>query len=353
MATSEQNLPTTGEHGGEASNTSGDPTTQRESGLGQADNVDEAPPLPQRPSTTHPQVLPQPFFSGQQHVYAPYTAGQPNQQFAYVNPVRPLPKQSQAYIATRLGLTALSSVWGIIIIALTSVLLSDGGSAANVSFYSYAIVVASIIWNTAELITYCVRLRKEVQRGIHPGAHVGLHLIFWLAGIFAILLTVSVYLSVTYEIRYCEHRDDDDDSYYYGYSYCSQYEPLDYWKWNVLPVLRALLAIFSLWLINHFVLFVLACIDTHKRNSMKPAAFVIPANAVPTQSMYYSQQAGVQPMQPLQFYPYPVMMPQPQPAHLAGAESRTPVSNEKQPAQVHQNIAGFYAPPPGPQAGAS
>ncbi|KAI8944105.1 hypothetical protein F4801DRAFT_255512 [Xylaria longipes] len=351
MTTPEQNLPTTGEERGEASNTSRDSATQQASELGQANDANEAPALPQRPYT-HPQVLPQPFFNQQQHVYTPYT----NQQVAYANPVRPLPKQSSAYIATRLGLTVLSSVWGIIIIALTSILLSDGGTSASVSLYSYAIVVASIIWNTAELITYCVRLRKETQRGIHPGAHVGLHLIFWLVGIFAILLSASVYLSVAYDVHNCEHSDDDDSySYsYYGYSYCSQYQPLSYYKWNVLPVLRALLAIFALWVINHFVLFVLACIETHKRNVLRPTAFVIPANTVPTQGMYYPQQPGVQPMQPLQFYPYPVMMPLPQPAHLAGAESRTPVSNEKQPAQAHQNqnVAGFYAPSSGVLSGA-
>ncbi|KAI0445948.1 hypothetical protein F4803DRAFT_95982 [Xylaria telfairii] len=330
MTTPEQNLPTTGGNEGEASNASGGPATQRAGELDQANNADEAPPLPQRPS--HAQVLPQPFFSQQQQIYVPYT-GQPSQQFAYVNPVRPLPKQSSAYIATRLGLTALSSVWGIIIIALTSILLSDGGIAASVSLYSYAIVVASIIWNTAELITYCVRLRKEIQRGIHPGAHVGLHLIFWLAGIFAILLTVTVYLGVASDVRYCEHRNDDEDSYsYYGSSYCSEYQPLDYYEWNVLPVIRAHLAIFALWVINHFVLFVLACIETNKRNRMRPAAFVVPANAV---APYPQQAAGTQPTQPIQFYPYPIMMAQPQPA------------NEKSPVPNNQNIAGFYAPSPG------
>ncbi|KAI1744187.1 hypothetical protein F4680DRAFT_406525 [Xylaria scruposa] len=342
MATPEQNLPTTGEHGSEVPNTNGDSATQRESELGHASNANEVPPLPQRPA--HPQVLPQPFYSQQPQAFTPYT-GQPNQQFTYVNPVRPLPKQSSAYLATRIGLTALSSVWGIIIIALTSILLSDGGSVSAVSFYAYAIVVASIIWNTAELITYCVRLRKETQRGIHPGAHVGLHLIFWLVGVFAVLLTVSVYLSVAYDIAYCARKDDDDDSYY-SRSYCSDYEPLDYWQWNVLPVIRALLAIFIIWVINHFVLFVLACIETHKRNSMRSTAFIVPANAIPAQGL----QAGAQPMQPLQFYPYPVVMPQPQQAHLAGAASQTPASNEKQPAQAPQNLAGFYAPASGSQA---
>ncbi|KAI0206305.1 hypothetical protein F4808DRAFT_114241 [Astrocystis sublimbata] len=358
MATPQQNLPTTEEQGAVASTSSGDRGTQPASGIGQANDTEEQPPpLPQRQPThqTQPQVLPQAFFGPQQPLYAPYNGQAANQQFTYVNPVRQLPKQSSAYIATRLGLTALASVWGIIIIALTSILLSEGGAAASVSIYAYAIVAASIIWNTAELITYCARLRKEVQRGIHPGAHVGLHLIFWLAGIFALLLSTSVYISVAYDLERCAHRDDDDSYYGYSYSYCSDYKPFDYWRWNVLPVIRALLAIFALFTINHFALFVLACIETHKRNIS--TAFVVPANAIPPQAMYYPQQAvpaqvmyppqaaGAQSMQPMQFYPYPVMVQQSQPSNLSDGESQTPVSNEKQPAQSHQTAAGYYAPP--------
>ncbi|KAI0543030.1 hypothetical protein GGR58DRAFT_5583 [Xylaria digitata] len=339
MTTLEQDSPTRG--GG-----NGVLDTGRDTATTQVNATGEAPPLPQRPESTHPQVLPPPFAQNQP-AYIPY-AGQPNQQFAFATPVRPLPKQSSAYIATRLSLTALSSVWGIIIIALTSILLSNGGSGASVSLYAYVIVVVSILWNTTELITYCVRLRKQTQRGIHPGAHVGLHLIFWLAGIFAILLSISIYLSVAYTLAYCERRDDDDESYsYYSYSYCDEYKPFSYYRWNVVPVLRALIAIFVLWTINHFVLFVLACIETHKRNTLKPAAYLVPAAAVPAQGMYYPQQPGVQPMQPIQYYPQPIMM-QPQPAHLSGAVSGTPNSNEKQPAQTYQNLAGFYAPASGP-----
>ncbi|GAW12181.1 hypothetical protein ANO14919_015420 [Xylariales sp. No.14919] len=338
MATQGQDPPMARADGDEVPDTSRDTEATRVNG------TEDAPQLPQRPVSTHPQALPQ-----TQPAHVPYT-GQPNEQFAYATPVRPLPKQSSAYIATRLGLTVLSSVWGIIIVALTSILLSTGGTAAAVSFYAYIIVVVSILWNTAELITYCVRLRKQVQRGIHPGAHVGLHLVFWLAGIFAILLSVSLYVSVEYSVRLCDGRNDDDDDSYYGYSYCDEYQPYDYYRWNVLSVFRALIAIFVLWAINHFVLFVLACIETHKRNTLKPTAFLVPAHnlsTVPAQGMYYPQQPGSQPMQPIQYYPYPIMM-QPQPAHVPGAESRGPIPTEKQPAQTYQNLAGFYAPTSGP-----
>ncbi|KAJ2987566.1 hypothetical protein NUW58_g4434 [Xylaria curta] len=337
MTTPEQNLPTAGGQTHEASNTSDGSSTQQAVRLSQASNANEAPPLPQRTSTQPQTVLPQPF-SSHQPLYVPY-AGQPNQQPAYMMPARPLPKQSSAYIATRLGLTVLSSIWGIIIIALTSILLSSGGNAAAVSLYAYAVVIVSILWNTAELITYCVRLRKEVQRGIHPGAHVGLHLIFWLAGVLSTLLSVTVYVGVARSVQNCER----GDSYAHRtYSYCDYYEPISYYKWNILPVLRALIAIFALWTVNHFVLFVLACIETQKRNLLKPTGYVVPLSAVPTQGMYYyPQPAGTQSMPP-------VLM-QPQPAHLAAVEPRNMVSNEKQTTQP-QNLAGFYASVPAPSA---
>ncbi|KAI0913246.1 hypothetical protein F4823DRAFT_87608 [Ustulina deusta] len=350
MTTPAQTLPMATGHRDEVSD------TVPASATSPADRTDEAPALPPRPISTHLQPLPQPFHNQSQPVYIPYT-GQPNQQPPYATPVRPLPHQSSAYLATRLGLTALASVWGIIIVALTSILLSQGGTAANVSLYAYIIVVISIIWNTSELITYCVRLRTQTQRGIHPGAHVGLHLLFWLAGIFAVLLTVSLYVGVSASVRLCENKGDDDDDYYfyYGDSYCSEYQSFEYYKGHVLPVFRALVAIFVLWAINHFVLFVLACIETHKRNALRPAAFIMPAqalNTIPAQGMYYPPQAGTQLMQPMQYYPYPIMM-QPQPTHVSGVESRSQIANEEQPAPVSQNIAGFYAPTLGPSVGAS
>lgn len=335
MASSSQDNPASVGHGEEASNANHGPATQQTSSPAQGDNVNISPSIPQPAASAHPQVLPQPFYGQQQYAYAPY-AGQPGQPFPYGTPVRPLPQQSTAYVATRLGLTALSLIWGIVIVALTSALLGDGGGASDLGWYAYPVSIVSILWNAAELITYFVRKRKQVPRGIHPGAHVGLHLIFWLAGAFSILLTTSVLGSLTYSVRSCQAQDEDPDSYSYYRSYCDEIKPYDHYASTVLPAVRGLLAIFGLWTITHFALFVLACIDTHKRNALRPAGFVVP---VPAQGMYYPQQVvGAQPaQQPMQYYPYPAVM-QPQPAASAGA------SNEKQPAQPAQNLGGFYAP---------
>ncbi|KAI0971323.1 hypothetical protein F4678DRAFT_80565 [Xylaria arbuscula] len=354
MTTSGQEPSTKGHEGSHEGEVSTD--TVRGSATSPVASTDEppAPPLPQRPTSTHPQSLPQPlpqpFYSHNQPVYVPFT-GQPDQPFPYATPVRPLPHQSSAYLATRIGLTVLSSVWGIIILALTSLLLYNDGPSSVVSLYAYVIVAISILWNTAELITYCVRLRKQVQRGIHPGAHVALHLLFWLAGVLASVANIALYVVLQSLLGECKNSDSNDDDSYSYYNDCSEFEPLDYYKSDVIPTFRALVAIFILWTINHFVLFVLACIETHKRNAMRPAALVM-RNKGPVQGVSYLPQAGTQPMQPVQYYPYPIMV-QPQPAHVTGDGPPTQPSNEKQPAQPYQNVAGFYAPGSEPSAGPS
>ncbi|KAI1180698.1 hypothetical protein F4777DRAFT_259145 [Nemania sp. FL0916] len=344
MAMSSRNPPPSEERRDEGSSTHHDAAAPRAS----ESNGAPAPALPPRQMHGQSQPHPQPFYGQPQPMYM--YAAPPNQQFAYGSPVRPVPRQSTGYIATRLGLTALSSVWGIIIIALASVLVGSTSEAAYVSWYSYAIAVASILWNSAELITYCARVRSGVQRGIHPGAHVGLNLIFWLIGAFAVLLTVEVYRSIENEVERCSNRNKNvfDTPDWYDY-YCDDDTSMDEYQQTIIPVLRALIAVFSFWVLNHLVLFVLACIDTHKRNILKPAAYVLPKLAVPPHPPYYPQAPdGAQ--QPMQYYPYPVMM-QPPPVHVGGVESRAPVSNDKQPAQAQHNFAGFYAPAaPGPAA---
>ncbi|KAI1436153.1 hypothetical protein GGR50DRAFT_259804 [Xylaria sp. CBS 124048] len=315
-------------------------------------NQDESQPLPQLPKgPPDSQTPPRPFHGQTQPTYVPYS-GQTNQPFAYATPVRQLPQLSSTYLTTRLGLTVLSSVWDIIIIALTSVLLSQGGPSAEVALYAYVFVGLSIIWNVAELITYFVRSRKQVQRGIHPGAHVGVHLILWLFGLLAFFGNIAIYSITAHEVDNCgepQSGGDDNDFYVNDDDFCSEFESLDRYQSFILPLFRAFMAIYAIWLINHFVLFILACIETHRRNRLKRAAVVM-TMAAPDASL----QAGMQPMQPMQtgqpgqpgqavtmqYYPYPIVI-QPQEAAWAGLDSQSPASNQRQPQQA---LTGFFAP---------
>ncbi|KAI0406089.1 hypothetical protein F4802DRAFT_116609 [Xylaria palmicola] len=322
MATTEQTSPTSGEHRDEVSNVSGGPSTQRGS---EANN-----------SASGISPVPQPFHAQHQPAYVPYAAGQPFQPITYGAPVRLLPNQSAAYINTKLGLTVLCLTWDVIIIALTSVLVSQNYTVQVAALYAYPIAVASILWNSADLITYCVRMRKQVKRAIHPGAHVGLHLIFWLVGVLATFLTVTVYIAAAAVAESCSDNRDDDDRYYYYY--CPSELDTDFYKGTLVSVVRALVAFFALWTITHFVLFVLACIDTHKRNALRPQAVVMPVKAEGGAYPQQQQPGAAQPMLPVQYYPYPVTaQPQPQPQSAPTGQ---------QPAQDGQHLAGFYAPAP-------
>ncbi len=253
------------------------------------------------------QPLPQPYQ--QQPSYVPHSYAP--QAIPSVQPVRVLPPYSKPWTISKLILTVLSLCWAAIILALSLATSINSGHVATFGLILLAvpISVVSILWNLAELTTYVVRSQKnkEARRGIHPGAHLGMHLVFWLVSllsIFAMLLTLG---SAVDYIEYCAEGDDEDD--YRGSSYISRY--CEYYSSGAaLPSLRALLTMWCLALINHFVLFVLACIDTHQRNSLKPAGIV------------FAQPGTV----PMGYYPPPP------------------------PQQNHQNLAGFYAPqaPPGP-----
>ncbi|KAH9891432.1 hypothetical protein F4778DRAFT_334406 [Xylariomycetidae sp. FL2044] len=324
------------------------------------------PPLPTRPTeSAHARHHPhQPPAHPQQTPYVPYPH-YPTPPCPAVQTARVLPPMTQRYVATKLGLTVLSSILGIIIIALSCIFLSARGPAEFVYMYALPIVVAAIVWNTAELITYCVRLRRETQRGIHPGAHVALHLLFWLACALAVLLTVTIFTSSRSQVESCRryYEDDDEDVSYYngGYSryYCDDLSTKslrDYYEWNYLPILRALIAMFCLATLNHFALFVLACIDTHRRNLMRPAGMVFPPQPMPMPAMYYGP-PGPPPPGMVPYYPMGMMPPQqahmpwapaPYPVPMSGAQE--PNSQGKGPAQAHnyQSLAGFYGPASAP-----
>ncbi|KAI1334039.1 hypothetical protein F5Y15DRAFT_403202 [Xylariaceae sp. FL0016] len=333
-------------------NHAGEPTT-RSPDEPSSRTVEEeaAPPLPKRPArAAHQQPLPQPYHQAQMP-YAPYQQTQLQHPYSFT-PVRPLPPQTQPYIATKLGLTVLSSVLWIIIIALSCIFISEQGQAETTALFTIPIAVVVIIWNTAELITYCVRLRKETQRGIHPGAHVGLHLIFSLASVLAVWVAATITASVSYDLDYCKEQSSNDDSYSYSYSSydCDEYEAQSYYRWIYLPILRALLAMLCLATITNFTLFVIACVDTHRRNLLKPAGMIMPVAMPPpgAPGMYYAQPSP--PNMP--YYQYPMSMGPPQPVHFSPGYMSAPPPGAaippstygKQPVNNYQGLAGFYAP---------
>ncbi|RYO84426.1 hypothetical protein DL764_009331 [Monosporascus ibericus] len=301
------------------------------------------------PVQTAQQPLPQPYHQ-RQLPYSPYLC-QPGP-VQYLQAVRVLPPYSKSWTISKLVLTGLSSFWAVVILSLSLVFSVKGGNARATALYAAPVTIVALMWNGAELTTYFIRSRKgsDTRRGIHPGAHIGMHLCFWLACVFGIFLTLMIAISTARMIARC-NADDDEDSYhdYFSSSYCEAYyyDNGPYAKNFYIPSLRAMLSMWCLALINHFVLFVLACIDTHQRNRLKPAGV---AFAHPGTASYGTPGQGIG-MEPVSYYPAPlqpaVMAPFPGPVPVGGApalQGKTQV-----PPQNYQNLTGFYAPSP-PQA---
>lgn len=236
-----------------------------------------------------------------------------------------LPPYSQSWTVCKLVLTVFSFCWDLIILSLALAYTAGSyayGSAGIAAFYAVPVSVVGVAWNLAELTTFFVRSRKggnANRRGIHPGAHIGMHLVLWLACVFGVFAALMMVMSAASSVSYCS---DDDDDYYYDYcDYSSSF----------MTVLRAFLAMWCLALIDHFVLFVLACIDTSQRNRLKPAGIVF---AQPGTAPYGAAAPQVVGMMPQAYYSPPP------PQQAAMASKGTP----SVPPQDYQHLTGFYAP---------
>ncbi|KAK8045716.1 hypothetical protein PG996_013780 [Apiospora saccharicola] len=189
-------------------------------------------------------------------------------------------------------LTLLSMTWSIVILVLSVLFAVHGGLADGVGLWSLPITIAALLFNSAELLTCCVRshLRStagsSVRRGMHPGAHVGGHLCFWLTCALAIYLSSSVYTDVLDTRRDCNSvaaaavaaadgaaldaadfevllRGHCNSNYHFA-SNLGLYREGFY-----VPGLQALLAMFVMATVTHFALFVRACVEVDRRNQLR------------------------------------------------------------------------------------
>ena len=292
---------------------------------------------PQQPL---PQPLPQPYRPQQQpYVQYPYATG-----FQYMQPpVRVLPAYSKPWTLCKLVLTGLSLCWDTAVFCLAIVFLTH--DLSGLAGYDLVISIVGMAWNAAELITFFLRSHKSanaggdhghrIRRGIHPGAHVGVHLVLWLASLFAVFMALLLLSSVTRWLTRCGGDVDEDDTSYNSCGY--YYDDFDL-QGSYLHAIQAFVAMWCLALITHFVLFVLACIDTHQRNRLKSRGVVYSPPPV----------GGPVPgMVPLSYYPPPALPQQMymSPVPVAPApQGKAPLA----PQQDYRNLAGFYAPQPSP-----
>lgn len=230
-------------------------------------------------------------------------------------PNNDVPRPSKTWNVSKIILGSLLVVFDIILIAMGAAMIPM--TYAYWSWQFMYIIVAcvasvSLLWQVSEFITLCVRRN---YMGIHPGAHVGLHLILWLG--------CCVLIGIGGTVTYYDANDYENRDYYYSSYYDEDDDPAS--VRTFLRMEQAELALSVLLLICHFTLFILACIETDRRNkaarSMPRTVYVMAPPPPGHGSVYYAPAPA---QGAPQTYPYPPMQfysqqPQePQPARLNG-----------------------------------
>ncbi|KAL0935814.1 uncharacterized protein CTRU02_208028 [Colletotrichum truncatum] len=196
---------------------------------------------------------------------------------------------SKPWHITKIVMRCLNITFSVVLIALVAYLATLTAYGALVLFFGGLIACCgaalAVIWDIAEFITICAR---GGRKGIHPGAHVALHLLFWLC--FAATTAIQcIHLFVR----------DEFDTYRFTRTQRS------FFRDTIIPLQNAVAAFTILLLISHFVLFVRACVETARRNK-RPAVIMVPVTApTPTPNQMANGSYPSYPNQPQPaYYPY-------------------------------------------------
>ncbi|KAH8895836.1 hypothetical protein GQ53DRAFT_838755 [Thozetella sp. PMI_491] len=262
-------------------------------------------------------------------------------------PVPPPPQFYPQYAQTQPLVFPYSHGWHRAKLALYTLSILICGSILGLGIYissasSYlsliefgllaALSAGALVWTALEFLILC-STRDDPPRGIHPGAHVAVHLIIWIYG--AIVMSfMGIFVS-------------DQNDYYYS----SRYHPSVIWEAE-----KALLGLTAVLAVIHFVLFVRACVETHQRNNTAQRTTIyVPVAMNPDGSYgnpygYYAQPQGTVPIPPEvarqmaasgQAHLVPGQVPPP-----AGYYAPAPPVTTPAPAQGNSALYGYYAPQP-------
>lgn len=221
-----------------------------------------SPPAP----AVQEQTLPEKSVAARFSTMAHDTHQQPGQQhfqplgLPKVEPFAP----SKPFSVAKLVLGGFNLVFAIIALGLSLGLVST-----SFTFDTFIVVIimavtaiVSIVWQLAEFITIAAR---KSRRPIHPGAHVGVHLILWFL---SILVVPTLFISLAYTLDDYSIEGDcgSNGGSSYSYQYCSYYTFASQAAADsYFRLMEALSAFSVLLLVAHFTLFVMACVETDRR----------------------------------------------------------------------------------------
>lgn len=209
------------------------------------------------------------------------------------------PVSSRQWQIAKIVLQSTSLVFCIIVIGVSVGKTWEGDY--GVGILTVPVTAATAAWTIAEFVTLFIRKRRgSPGRGIHPGAHVGVQLIIFLAMIYVLFYSCMLWRSVQNSIIRCNEweRDPKDpdwvienyseidwrtNSIYTMSYYCPERNRILVNSKSFQSAVQALIAFCGLLWAIHFSLFVRACVETQRGNRIRPAAVVYPPPVWPAQ----------------------------------------------------------------------
>ena len=169
------------------------------------------------------------------------------------------------------------------------------------------------------------RFCRKWKAGVHPGAHVGVTLILWLAN-----LVVGIMAAILTQYNNCDYYSLSDD-------YDSDCEPVS----SSMNATTALLIIAA---VAEFVVFVVACAETHRRNTYARNVYMTVPPFLPPGTENQTSFEQFQAQQYRQFLQY-----QQQQRHQYGGGEKMPMQSPMQPPmqqqqQQNHQVREYYSP---------
>ncbi|KAK0389634.1 hypothetical protein NLU13_3209 [Sarocladium strictum] len=228
---------------------------------------------------------------------------------------RVVPECPQRTWVSKLTMRAISASLDLALVGVTAKL--------GTSFFAVVLIFmlppagVALVWNIAEGI--CI-LARGGHRGIHPGACVGVDLILWLG------FCASSFLYLFFG---------------YGWYWYTTKDIFGSRQATYFTLNRTALILGFLEVVVHFVLFVIACVETSKRN--QPATVIVyqPPPGMVHAPAYHPQSMIFQPDQFNQHPHQPMIIPASYQPPLQGYQG--PVMYQQQAPQGHGNLSKHEA----------
>lgn len=146
--------------------------------------------------------------------------------------------RQRAWPVPKIALIALSVAFCAIVLGISIALAVDPTIQSYIAVWTAPQAGAALIWTIADLIT------TIGSRGIHPGAHVSIHLLLWMGFAVGLGLTADI---LSFAVVFAGFDDRDTYAEYYEYYYGQGVEHGHvYYSESYIRMMEALVAFLAL-----------------------------------------------------------------------------------------------------------